>query len=148
MVPQLGMRPMPARTLNPALDDATIVQILLETPEGIANANAIARLDGVDLLAIGANDLTAELGVPGQYDDPRVREAIAAVGKACREHGKLLMLGGISDLSLLDSLVPLGVCPLIQTGSDTDLLFAEAKARADKFATWWQDNHNHNRSEG
>ena len=30
-VPQLGMRPTPARELNPVLDDATVVQILIET---------------------------------------------------------------------------------------------------------------------
>jgi 2-keto-3-deoxy-L-rhamnonate aldolase RhmA len=77
MVPQLGMRPMPAATLNPALDEQTVVQILLETPAGIARADEIAQLDGVDMLAIGANDLTAELGVPGQYGDPRVAEAVA-----------------------------------------------------------------------
>ncbi|MDT7654879.1 MAG: hypothetical protein QOI36_6285, partial [Pseudonocardiales bacterium] len=53
MVPQLGMRPVPARQLNPALDDAVVVQILLETPTGIANAAAIAALDGVDMLGIG-----------------------------------------------------------------------------------------------
>ncbi len=39
-------------------------QILLETPAGIAAADAIAALDGVDMLAIGANDLSAELNSP------------------------------------------------------------------------------------
>jgi 2-keto-3-deoxy-L-rhamnonate aldolase RhmA len=136
MVPQLGMRPTPAETLNPALDEATIVQILIETPAGVANADAIAQLDGVDMLAIGANDLTAELGVPGRYDDPRVREAVATVAAACQRHGKLLMVGGIGDLVILDELVPLGVCPLYLAGMDTDLLFAGAAARAEKFAAW------------
>ena len=37
-VPQFGMRPTPAATLNPALDDATVVQILIETPAGVASA--------------------------------------------------------------------------------------------------------------
>ncbi|MFE2428058.1 aldolase/citrate lyase family protein [Streptomyces sp. NPDC059373] len=37
------------------------MKILLETPAGIANADGIARLDGVDIIAIGANDFTAEL---------------------------------------------------------------------------------------
>jgi 2-keto-3-deoxy-L-rhamnonate aldolase RhmA len=136
MVPQLGLRPTPASTLNPALDDATIVQILLETPAGIASADAIAQLDGVDMLAIGANDLTAELGVPGRYDDPRVRQAVATAAAACQRHGKLLMVGGIADLAILDDLVPLGVCPLQLTGTDTDLLFAGAAARAEKFTRW------------
>ena len=135
-VPQLGMRPTPARVLNPLLDDATIVQILLETPAGIANADAIAALDGVDMLAIGVNDLTAELGVPGEYDDPRVRDAIATAAEACRRHGKLLMVGGVADLATLASFAELGVCPLQLTGMDTDLLFAEAQARASSWAAW------------
>ena len=98
MVPQLGMRLTPAWTLNPVLDHMTIVQILIETPADVADA--IAQLDGVDMLAIGANDLTAELGVPGRYDDPRVRDAVAAAAAACQRHGKLLMVGGIADLAL------------------------------------------------
>jgi len=36
--------------------------VLIETPLGVANAEAIAALDGVDSLCIGANDFTAELG--------------------------------------------------------------------------------------
>jgi 2-keto-3-deoxy-L-rhamnonate aldolase RhmA len=136
MVPQLGMRPTPAVALNAALDRQTIVQILLETPAGVANADEIAQLDGVDMLAIGANDLTAELGVPGQFDDPRVTESVATVAAACRHHGKLLMLGGISDLSILDRLVPLGVSPLVLTGMDTDVFYAGADSRAAKFRDW------------
>lgn len=136
MVPQLGMRPIPARELNPSLDDAVIVQILLETPAAVADADAIAAVDGVDILSIGANDLTAELGVPGQYDDPRVLDAVRTVGEACRRHGKLLMLGGIADLSLVERLRPLGVCSLQLTGMDTDLLYAGSAARARTFEQW------------
>lgn len=132
-VPQLGMRPTPAATLNPALDDATLVQILIETPAGVANADEIAAVDGVDMLAFGANDFTAELGVPGQYADPRVTGAIAALAEAGRRHGKLLMVGGIPDPAMLDDLAPLGVCPLRLTGTDTDMLYAGAAARAERF---------------
>ena len=49
-----------------------------ETPAGVASADEIAAVDGADILAFGANDFTAELGVPGRYDDPRVTAAIAA----------------------------------------------------------------------
>jgi 2-keto-3-deoxy-L-rhamnonate aldolase RhmA len=135
-VPQFGLRPVPAATMNPVLDRATIVQILIETPAGVASADAIAQLDGVDMLAIGANDLTAELGVPGHYDDPRVRDAVATTARACRRHGKLLMVGGIADLAILDDLASLGVCPLQLAGTDTELLFTGAAARAGKFAQW------------
>ena len=132
-VPQLGMRPTPAATLNPALDDATLVQILIETPAGVANADEIAAVDGVDMLAFGANDFTAELGVPGQYADPRVTGAIAALAEAGQRHGKLVMVGGIPDPAMLDDLAPLGVCLLRLTGTDTDMLYAGAAARAERF---------------
>jgi 2-keto-3-deoxy-L-rhamnonate aldolase RhmA len=132
-VPQLGMRPTPARTLNPALDDATVVQILIETPAGVASAEEIAAVDGVDMLAFGANDFTAELGVPGQYDDPRMTEAVAALAEAAKRHGKPLMAGGIADLAVLRGLDALGVCPLRLTGTDTDMLYAGAAARAERF---------------
>lgn len=132
-VPLAGMRPTPAATLNPALDDATIVQILIETPAGVASADEIAAVDGVDMLAFGANDFTAELGVPGRYGDPRVTAAIAALGKACGRHGKPLMVGGIPVPALLDRLAPLGICPLRLTGTDTDMLYAGAATRAERF---------------
>ncbi len=134
--PQLGMRPTPAHELNPALDGTTIVQVLLETPLGIANASAIAEIDGVDMLAVGVNDLTAELGVPGQYADPRVRDAISTAAAACRRNNKLLMVGGIADLSIVGSLAGLGACPLHLTGMDTGLLFTAAEARAAEVSRW------------
>jgi 2-keto-3-deoxy-L-rhamnonate aldolase RhmA len=131
-VPQFGMRPTPAADLNPALNGSVIVQMLLETPAGVANADAIAAVDGVDMLAIGANDFTTELGVPGRFDDPRIEGAVARVADACRRHRKLLMVAGILDQSIYESLVPLGICPLVLTGMDTTLLYQAAAAGADR----------------
>jgi 2-keto-3-deoxy-L-rhamnonate aldolase RhmA len=132
-VPQFGHRPTPAATLNSALDDATVVQILIETPAGVARAGEIAAVAGVDMLAFGANDFTAELGVPGQYADPRVTHAVAALAAAARQHGKPLMVGGVADPAQLRQLDSLGVCPLRLTGTDTDMLYAGAAARAKRF---------------
>ena len=132
-VPQFGMRPTPAAELNRALDDATVVQILVETPAGVGSADEIAAVDGVDMIGFGANDYTAEIGAPGQYGDPRVTEAIAALAGACKRHGKLLMVGGVSDPARLRELDALGVCPLRMTGTDTDMLYAGAAARTERF---------------
>ena len=46
------------------------------------------------------------------------------------------MVGGIADLDVLASLESLGVCPLQLAGTDTDLLFAGAAARAKTFSHW------------
>jgi 2-keto-3-deoxy-L-rhamnonate aldolase RhmA len=130
-VPQLGMTPTPATRMNPILDATTIVQVLIETPRGVENADAIAAVDGVDMVAIGANDMTTELGIPGQYDHPEFRAAVATVAEACKRHDTLLMLRGVSDEATFASLATFGICPMRLTGMDTDLLYGAAKERVD-----------------
>jgi len=49
------------------IDRSTVVQILLESRRGIENADAIAAIDGVDLLAVGLNDLSADLDCLGEF---------------------------------------------------------------------------------
>ncbi len=140
MVPQYGMRPMTAIELNPMLDANTIVQVLVETTKGVEAADEIAALPGVDMLAIGANDLCAELGIAGQFSDTRLREHIAKVADACKRHRKLLMLGGISDLTIVKDLLPLGIAPLFLTGTDTDMLYYTAEQRSRRISEWHQQN--------
>jgi 2-keto-3-deoxy-L-rhamnonate aldolase RhmA len=136
MVPQFGMKPTAARVLNPALDERAILKILIESPAGVDNADAIAAVPGVDILGIGANDLTAELGIPGQYDSPIFRSAVERVAEAARKHGKPLMVGGVGDLSIMESLLSLGVSSFYLTGMDSDLFYVEATARVAKFSEW------------
>ncbi|MDJ0896525.1 MAG: aldolase/citrate lyase family protein [Alphaproteobacteria bacterium] len=65
---------------------ALIAQI--ETRAGVENADAIAAVDGVDCLWVGHFDLSASLGIPGQFDHPDFIAANEAVIAACRAHGK------------------------------------------------------------
>jgi 2-keto-3-deoxy-L-rhamnonate aldolase RhmA len=128
-VPLFGMQPTPANQLNPAVDAGTVVQILVETPAAIANVDDIAAQEGVDIVALGANDFTAELGTPGQYDHPALDEAVAATADACKKHNKLFMLGGIGNPERYRQLASRGACPLILTGMDSDLLYRALAAR-------------------
>ena len=64
----------------------TLTQI--ETAEGVANAPAIAAIDGVDVLFVGPMDLTTSLGIPGQYEQPQALEAFRQVAAAARAAGK------------------------------------------------------------
>jgi 2-keto-3-deoxy-L-rhamnonate aldolase RhmA len=140
MVPQYGMRPLPAGELNPLLDASTIVQVLLETPKGIEAADAIAALPEIDMLSIGANDLSAELGIAGQFADSRFQKHVATVAEACNRHDKLLMLGGIGDLDIVKTLLPLGIAPLFFTGTDTEMLYTAAEQRSRRFSEWFGQN--------
>lgn len=66
----------------------TLLIAQIESEAGVANADAIASVDGIDVLWIGHNDLTTSLGIPGQFDHPRYRQALEEVIAACRRHGK------------------------------------------------------------
>lgn len=64
------------------------VAIQVETLGALEEADAIAKIDGVDLLFIGPADLSQALGVLGQPDHEKVWAAIDRVAEACRRHGK------------------------------------------------------------
>jgi 2-keto-3-deoxy-L-rhamnonate aldolase RhmA len=71
---------------------------MIEAPEGLENVEAIAEVQGIDVLHLGANDLLAALGKPGQFDDPVLAEAQARVLKAARQNGKFAGCAGIRDV--------------------------------------------------
>ena len=73
-----------------AANQRTTIFAQIETAEGAANADAIAAVDGVDCLWIGHFDLSASLGIPGEFDHPKFLEAVANTHAAARRHGKAL----------------------------------------------------------
>jgi 4-hydroxy-2-oxoheptanedioate aldolase len=65
----------------------TILQI--ETPEAVENVEAIAAVDGADVLFIGPMDLSAGLGIFREFDHPRFVEALHRTVSAARRHGRI-----------------------------------------------------------
>lgn len=123
----LGYRAMPQADVITTLNAATLLIVMLETPQGVANADEIAAVPGIDLLLIGSNDLCTELGIPGQLRHPKLRDAYEAAAKACKKHGKALGVGGIrGDLELQRELVQLGARFII-AGNDTSYLVDAAR---------------------
>jgi 2-dehydro-3-deoxyglucarate aldolase/4-hydroxy-2-oxoheptanedioate aldolase len=61
---------------------------LIETTAGVENVEEIAALDGVDVLWVGHMDLTADMGIPGQFDHPGYLRALDKVVEAGQKHGK------------------------------------------------------------
>ena len=68
----------------------TIAQI--ETKLGVENAEKIAAVNGIDALLIGPNDLSIDLGIPGDLNNPIEIEAIKTVATACKKHEKLFTI--------------------------------------------------------
>src|SRR5204863_7907136 len=85
---QLGFAAMPLADAARLVNDETLVVVMIESPQGVAQCEEIAAVKGVDALLIGTNDLCFEMGIPGQFNDPRVAQAYQKVIAACRKHGK------------------------------------------------------------
>jgi 2-dehydro-3-deoxyglucarate aldolase/4-hydroxy-2-oxoheptanedioate aldolase len=73
-------------------NDEVMIVAQIETAQGLENVEAIAAVDGVDALWIGQFDLTTSLGIPGQFDHVKFRDATRRIIEACRRSGKTAVL--------------------------------------------------------
>lgn len=129
-LPHVGYAKLAAPAFNEAMNRTTLLKVLIESPKGIDNIGDIARVPGVDIVGIGTNDLSAELGVAGDYRHASVRAAHEQALLACRRAGKPLAIGGIADAAYCAELIGKGAAPFLMTGIDTDILLAGLQARA------------------
>ena len=70
-----------------------------ETRESLEHIEEIAALPGVDGIFIGPCDLSIDLGIPLQFDDPLLTASIERILRACREYGKesYIFAGNLND---------------------------------------------------
>jgi len=66
----------------------TLVIALIETATGIANVDAIMAVPGIDVGWLGHFDLTASMGIPGQFENPDFLAVVDRLIAACRRNGK------------------------------------------------------------
>jgi 2-keto-3-deoxy-L-rhamnonate aldolase RhmA len=125
-----GYQPPGNAEAQAALNEAVLVVAMIESPQAVGNADAIAAVEGIDALLIGTSDLTAELGISGQIGHARVAEAYEKVGAACRAHGKALGMGGVYDKDNASRYIK-GGARMILSGSDHNYILAGAKSRTE-----------------
>jgi 2-keto-3-deoxy-L-rhamnonate aldolase RhmA len=95
----LGNRPMnlrgphtdyaagdPAETIA-HLNENTLSAIMVESQIGIDNLDAICKVEGVDAVMVGPDDLSQDLGVPGQMSHPKLTAAIEKIFEICKKNG-------------------------------------------------------------
>jgi 4-hydroxy-2-oxoheptanedioate aldolase len=115
--------------LTAVLERRTVVAVMVETPEAVEASDAIAGVDGVDMILLGPSDLTAEMGIHGQYENVHFHNAVESVAAACRKHGVALGVAGIKSPDLLNRFVGLGL-RFISAGTDVGFLTEAAATRA------------------
>ncbi len=126
--PALGYAALGQAEVCRRLNEQTLLMAMIETPEAVANAEAIATVEGIDVLHIGASDLSTEMGIPGQYQHERMRAAFETVAKAARSHGKSMGVGGVrQDFEFQSWLLRLGV-RYLTGGSDVGYILSAGRA--------------------
>ena len=71
-----------------ALEARTLVIALVETAAGADAVDAIAAVDGIDVVWLGHFDMTNFMGIPAQFEHPRFLAAVDALVAAAERHGK------------------------------------------------------------
>ena len=77
-----------ASTWKKEVEDDFIVLPQIETRRGLENADAIASHAITTALAVGPYDLSAELGVCGSVDDPKLEDSLDTIRAVARRAGK------------------------------------------------------------
>jgi 2-keto-3-deoxy-L-rhamnonate aldolase RhmA len=126
--PTLGYAARSQGEINTYLNQEILLSAMLETPEAIANADAIAAVDGIDMLHSGSSDLSTETGIAGQYNHVRMRQAYETTAAAARTQGKWMGVGGVrEDLELQTWLLQLGM-RYLTGGSDVGYILSAGRA--------------------
>lgn len=68
-------------------NENVLVVTIIEQKLAIDNIDEIASVPGIDVLFIGANDLSFSLGVGGKLNDPLVEDAVTKVLAAGKKYG-------------------------------------------------------------
>ncbi len=115
----------------------TVLQV--ETPEGVANAEAIARVPGVDALHVGGRDLAMHLGRPATELTMAevVKEELAEVAAACRRAGKAAAVIAFTPEILAASLAQ--GYTLLCAGMDVDRLAEDYRRMREAFQAMRKD---------
>jgi len=107
--------------------EEAVVALMIEKAEAVENLEEILSVKGVDMVQFGPADYSMSIGIPGQWDDPRVREA---------------------ERKVIETALRMGVAPRAEIGS-----VAEAKRYLDMgvkhfcigtdlviLSQWWKES--------
>jgi 4-hydroxy-2-oxoheptanedioate aldolase len=87
-------------------NEQRFVIVQIEDPEPLDELEAIAALDGIDMLFFGPADFSQGIGAPGQWDHPKLIETRRRVAEVAVKHGKFA--GTPSSLDTMDEQIDMG----------------------------------------
>ena len=135
VLPQLDFKQQPIADVASTINKNMLIVIMLESPEAIDNVDSIAAIEGVDVVLIGTNDLCMEMSIPGDYSNPKVKDAYIKVIEACKKYGKTPGMGGVYNEELMSEYIKMGM-RFILSGSDLSFMMQSASQRSNKLRSF------------
>ncbi len=124
---------------NQYIQDANqqrFVILQIEDPEPLDELDAIASLEGFDMLFFGPGDFSQGIGAIGQWDHPKIREAREMVVRAAHKYGKFA--GTVGNPANLEELKTMGY-NFVSVGADVVGLSQYCKQMRSSFGEPEQD---------
>lgn len=129
-IPQLRGEAWPEDQARAIINQETTVVALVETREGIDNIEEIAAVEGIDVVQLGALDMSAALGIPTQFDHPDMFACFKRLHAAAKANGKPSGIGGLGFRpDLVATYVDLGA-RYVSVGTDQHFVLSAARERA------------------
>ena len=100
--------------------DRNLVIAQIETERGLDQVEAIAAVDGIDVLWVGHFDLSNFMGIPAQFEHPLFLAAMKRIADVAKKHGKVAGFMA-TDAAWADKVMAMGYT-MIATGTDTGML--------------------------
>lgn len=70
--------------------EGVVLAVMIETSLGVANAEEILAVEGVDAVIVGPFDLTTDMGCPGDFSHPAYAQALTRIERVAAAHGKTI----------------------------------------------------------
>jgi len=96
-------------------NEQRFVILQIEDPEPLDELEAIAAVEGYDILFFGPGDFSHGIGVPGQMDDPRIAQTRRRIAEVAAAHGKFA--GTVGGAEAVGELLEMGY-QFISIGAD------------------------------
>ncbi len=68
-------------------NESGVLIVQVESITGVKNIKDLVKVPGLDAVMVGPYDISGSLGVPGETNHPKVREATRCVVEACADSG-------------------------------------------------------------
>jgi len=112
-------------------NEERFIVLQIEDPEPLDDLEAIAALDGIDMLFFGPADFSQGIGAPGDWNHPKLIETRKRVAEVAVKHGKFAGTPGSMDN--FDELVEMGY-RFIALGADVVSIGNYCKELMDGFS--------------